>query len=94
MQARGKRLYPHRDILLTLASDASLVPRDKGDDVGGHAQGVAGEQIPGLVAGAFAGTPDFCRAYAALGFRFMAGPTDTDLLNRGAEAFLKATAPN
>ena len=48
----------------------------------------------GLVAGAFAGTPDFCRAYAALGFRFMAGPTDTDLLNRGAEAFLKATAPN
>ncbi len=48
----------------------------------------------GLVAGAFAGTPDFCRAYAALGFRFMAGPTDTDLFNRGAEAFRKAAAPN
>ena len=46
----------------------------------------------GLIAGAFAGTPDFCRAYAALGFRFMAGPTDTDLLTRGAEAFLRAAA--
>ena len=41
----------------------------------------------GLIAGAFGGTPEGIKAYSARGFRFMAGPTDTDLLRSGATAF-------
>ena len=41
-----------------------------------------------LVPGAFAGTLDGIKAYSELGFQFMAGPTDTDLLRTGAAAFL------
>jgi 4-hydroxy-2-oxoheptanedioate aldolase len=44
----------------------------------------------GLVAAAFAGNVEGVRAYTELGFTFMAGPTDTDLLRAGAEAFFKA----
>ena len=44
----------------------------------------------GLVAGAFAGTVDGIKAYTEIGFQFMAGPTDTDLLRSGAGAFLGA----
>jgi 4-hydroxy-2-oxoheptanedioate aldolase len=42
-----------------------------------------------LIPAAFAGTLDGIKAYAALGFRFMAGPTDTDLMRTGAGVFLK-----
>ena len=42
----------------------------------------------GLIAGAFAGTADGIKAYRDIGFQFMAGPTDTDLLRNGAAAFL------
>jgi 4-hydroxy-2-oxoheptanedioate aldolase len=41
----------------------------------------------GIVAGAFAGTADGIKAYHKLGFRFLAGPTDSDLLRGGAGAF-------
>lgn len=51
-------------------------------------------QARGLVAGAFAGNVEFYRMYVSLGFRFLAGPTDTELLTRGAEAFLKALPAN
>jgi 4-hydroxy-2-oxoheptanedioate aldolase len=44
----------------------------------------------GLIAGAFGGTPEGIKAYSARGFRFMAGPTDTDLLRSGATAFQNA----
>jgi 4-hydroxy-2-oxoheptanedioate aldolase len=42
-----------------------------------------------LIAAAFAGTLDGIKTYSDLGFTFMAGPTDTDLLRGGAEKFLK-----
>lgn len=42
-----------------------------------------------LVAGAFAGTLDGVKAYSEIGFQFMAGPTDTDLMRSGAASFLK-----
>jgi 4-hydroxy-2-oxoheptanedioate aldolase len=41
-----------------------------------------------IVAGAFAGTSDGIRAYSSIGFTFLAGPTDTDLMRAGAAAFL------
>jgi 4-hydroxy-2-oxoheptanedioate aldolase len=43
----------------------------------------------GLVAGAFAGSADGVKAYHNIGFEFIAGPTDTELLRSGAEKFLK-----
>jgi 4-hydroxy-2-oxoheptanedioate aldolase len=43
-----------------------------------------------LVAGAFAGTADIIKAYAAMGFTFMAGAVDVDLLQAGAENLMKA----
>jgi 4-hydroxy-2-oxoheptanedioate aldolase len=46
-----------------------------------------------LVAGAFAGTLDGVKAYTELGFQFLAGLTDTELLRSGAAAFLKDVAP-
>jgi 4-hydroxy-2-oxoheptanedioate aldolase len=46
-----------------------------------------------LVAGAFAGTLDGVKAYVELGFQFIAGPTDTELMRNGAAAFLKEVAP-
>ena len=44
----------------------------------------------GLVAGAFGGTPEGIKLYSERGFRFMAGPTDTELLRGGATAFQAA----
>jgi 4-hydroxy-2-oxoheptanedioate aldolase len=44
-----------------------------------------------LVAGAFAGTLDGVKAYTEIGFQFLAGPTDTELMRSGAAAFLKQT---
>ncbi len=41
-----------------------------------------------LIPAAFAGTLDGVKAYTELGFKFMAGPTDTDLLRMGAERYL------
>jgi 4-hydroxy-2-oxoheptanedioate aldolase len=43
-----------------------------------------------LVAGAFAGSADIIKAYAALGYTFMAGAVDVDLLQAGAENLMKA----
>jgi 4-hydroxy-2-oxoheptanedioate aldolase len=43
----------------------------------------------GIVAGAFAGTVEAVKAYTEIGFMFMAGPTDTDMMRAGAEKFLK-----
>ncbi len=42
-----------------------------------------------LVAAAFAGNSEAVKAYTELGFTFMAGPTDTDLMRAGADAFFK-----
>ncbi len=44
----------------------------------------------GLVAGAFGGTPEGIKLYHERGFRFMAGPTDADLLRSGATTFQAA----
>jgi 4-hydroxy-2-oxoheptanedioate aldolase len=41
-----------------------------------------------LIPGAFAGTFDGVDAYTKIGFQFMAGLTDTELLRSGASAFL------
>jgi 4-hydroxy-2-oxoheptanedioate aldolase len=43
----------------------------------------------GLVAAAFAGNVEAVKAYSEIGFTFMAGPTDTDMMRTGAEMFLK-----
>ncbi|MCA0434048.1 MAG: hypothetical protein LCH46_12385 [Proteobacteria bacterium] len=43
-----------------------------------------------LIAGAFAGTADGVKAYTDLGFTFLAGPTDTDLLRSGATSFFNS----
>jgi 4-hydroxy-2-oxoheptanedioate aldolase len=51
---------------------------------------VAACQKYGLVAAAFAGNIEGVRAYSEIGFTFLAGPTDTDLLRAGAEKFLKS----
>lgn len=39
-----------------------------------------------LVAGAFGGSPEACRHYAGLGYRFMAAATDVGMLSAGARA--------
>ncbi|MCC7480261.1 MAG: hydroxyacid aldolase [Hyphomicrobiales bacterium] len=43
-----------------------------------------------LVAGAFAGSADVINTYAAMGYTFMAGAVDVDLLQAGAESLIKA----
>ena len=43
-----------------------------------------------LVAGAFAGSADVIDTYAAMGYTFMAGAVDVDLLQAGAESLIKA----
>ena len=43
-----------------------------------------------LVAGAFAGSADVIKTYAAMGYTFMAGAVDVDLLQAGAENLMKA----
>jgi 4-hydroxy-2-oxoheptanedioate aldolase len=43
-----------------------------------------------LVAGAFAGSADVIKTYAAMGYTFMAGAVDVDLLQAGAESLMKA----
>jgi 4-hydroxy-2-oxoheptanedioate aldolase len=43
-----------------------------------------------LIAAAFAGNIEGVKAYSEIGFTFLAGPTDTDLMRAGAEKFLKA----
>ena len=40
-----------------------------------------------LVAAAFAGTVDGVKAYSNIGYTFLAGPTDTELMRSGAESF-------
>ena len=50
---------------------------------------VAACKTNNLVAGAFGGSREAVRIYEDLGFQFLAGPSDTDLLKVGAEAFLK-----
>ena len=47
----------------------------------------AAAKAHGLVAAAFAGTADGVKAYTEIGFTFMAGPTDTELLRGGTDAF-------
>ena len=41
-----------------------------------------------LIPAAFAGTLDGVKAYKEIGFTFLAGPTDTDLMRMGAERYL------
>jgi 4-hydroxy-2-oxoheptanedioate aldolase len=43
-----------------------------------------------LIAGAFAGTAEIIKAYAAMGYSFMAGSVDVDLLQAGAANLMKA----
>jgi 4-hydroxy-2-oxoheptanedioate aldolase len=52
---------------------------------------VVAAQENGLVAAAFAGNAEGVKAYSDIGFTFMAGPTDTDLMRAGAEAFNTST---
>ncbi|CAN5304831.1 aldolase/citrate lyase family protein [soil metagenome] len=46
---------------------------------------VAAATDNGLVPGAFGGSPDACRHFADVGFRFMAAATDINMLNAGAK---------
>jgi 4-hydroxy-2-oxoheptanedioate aldolase len=50
----------------------------------------AAAQKNNLVAGAFAGTADVIKTYAAIGYTFMAGAVDVDLLQAGAGNLMKA----
>lgn len=50
---------------------------------------VAACQKNNLIAAAFAGSVEGVKAYSDIGFTFLAGPTDTDLMRAGADAFLK-----
>ena len=50
----------------------------------------AAAQKNNLVAGAFAGSADVIKTYAAMGYTFMAGAVDVDLLQAGAENLMKA----
>jgi 2-keto-3-deoxy-L-rhamnonate aldolase RhmA len=50
----------------------------------------AATQRNNLVAGAFAGSADVIKTYAAMGYTFMAGAVDVDLLQAGAENLMKA----
>jgi len=43
-----------------------------------------------LVAGAFAGTAEIIKAYQGMGYTFMAGAVDVDLLQAGASSLMKA----
>jgi 4-hydroxy-2-oxoheptanedioate aldolase len=43
-----------------------------------------------LVAGAFAGTAEIIKTYSAMGYTFMAGAVDVDLLQAGAASLMKA----
>jgi 4-hydroxy-2-oxoheptanedioate aldolase len=43
-----------------------------------------------LVAGAFAGTADIIKTYQGMGYTFMAGAVDVDLLQAGASSLMKA----
>jgi 4-hydroxy-2-oxoheptanedioate aldolase len=45
-----------------------------------------------LIAAAFAGTSEGIKSYTEIGFTFLAGPTDTDLMRRGAESFIATTS--
>lgn len=74
------------DLSIALSKGAGI------DRLGAHTL-AAMEKVAGackknnIVAGAFAGTADGIKAYHKLGYRFMAGPTDSDLLRGGAAAF-------
>lgn len=46
----------------------------------------AAAKVNKLVAGAFGGSPEACRHYADLGFRFMTAATDVGLMSAGAKA--------
>jgi 4-hydroxy-2-oxoheptanedioate aldolase len=48
---------------------------------------VAAARKNNLIAAAFAGTVDGVKAYVDLGFTFLAGPTDTELLRMGTTSF-------
>jgi 4-hydroxy-2-oxoheptanedioate aldolase len=48
---------------------------------------VAAAKKNNLIAAAFAGTADGVKAYAGIGFTFLAGPTDTELLRMGTTSF-------
>jgi 4-hydroxy-2-oxoheptanedioate aldolase len=50
----------------------------------------AAAQKNNLVAGAFAGTAEIIKTYAAMGYSFMAGAVDVDLLQAGASSLMKA----
>jgi 4-hydroxy-2-oxoheptanedioate aldolase len=50
----------------------------------------AAAQKNNLVAGAFAGTADIIKTYSAIGYTFMAGAVDVDLLQAGASSLMKA----
>ena len=47
---------------------------------------VAAAKANGLVPGVFGGSPDACRHYVGLGFRFIAAATDMNMLAAGAKA--------
>jgi 2-keto-3-deoxy-L-rhamnonate aldolase RhmA len=43
-----------------------------------------------LVAGAFAGTAEIIKTYQGMGYTFMAGAVDVDLLQAGASSLMKS----
>jgi 4-hydroxy-2-oxoheptanedioate aldolase len=88
---------PGLDGLFVGPSDLSIaLSKGAGIDRLGAATLAAMEKVAaackknGIVAGAFAGTADGIKAYHKLGYRFLAGPTDSDLLRGGAAAFQAA----
>jgi 4-hydroxy-2-oxoheptanedioate aldolase len=77
------------DLSIALSNGAKI-DRLGADTLAAMKKVVAACKKNGLVAAAFAGTVDGVKAYTDIGFTFMAGPTDTDLMRMGANGFLAA----
>lgn len=48
----------------------------------------------GLIAGAWGGPAENCKAFMKLGYTFLAAPVEVDLMQTGAQAFVKALGEN
>jgi 4-hydroxy-2-oxoheptanedioate aldolase len=80
------------DLSIALSNGAGI-DRLGGATIAAMSKVAAACKSHGLVAGAFAGTLDGVKAYTELGFQFLAGLTDTELLRSGANAFLNEISP-
>lgn len=77
------------DLSIALSNGAGIDKTAK-HTLGAMKRIAAAAQKNNLVAGAFAGTAEIIKTYAAMGYTFMAGVVDVDLLQSGADELMKA----